>query len=275
MKIFKNSLGEMSYLAVGNPKNDVIILLHGNSCNAEMFQPQFKDLSHKYFVIAPNLPGHGESSKPINESVYSLQGLAKTIKDLIEHLALKNVILYGASLGGHVVIELISMLKQELNGIMISGAPPFKLPLNLEECFNESAAMGYIFKPNLNEDELEELVDAWIFDNESVKKDLKIWVSEADPQFRSQLGNTIAHAEGMGNEWKIIEEANVPVAILSGEHENLLNHHYITQIKPRDLFNDSVQIVPNSLHFPNLENPSVFNKLLEEFASYCDQHLKK
>jgi pimeloyl-ACP methyl ester carboxylesterase len=60
-------------------------------------------LAEKYRVIAPDLPGHGHSSKPRGD--YSLGAFAAFLRDLLRELDIPRVTVIGQSLGGGVAMQ--------------------------------------------------------------------------------------------------------------------------------------------------------------------------
>lgn len=266
MKFIENKWHGINYLTYGKPENPAILFLHGNSCSGAMFKDQFQSLFNNYYLIAPDLLGHGNSDKAENVDDYSIQNLGKPILGLINYLGLEEVLIYGVSLGGHVAIELIPYLKKSLKGIMISGTPPFKSPLNLADCFSDNPTMQNAFKEVLMDIEIQDLVDACMYNNKEAKESLKKWITQTDPEFRSNFGASLASGSGLGNQWQIIENTEVPVSLLKGEFENLINNEYVSNLNPKILFKKNVNVISNSLHFPSVENPKEFNLLLKEFA---------
>ena len=58
-----------------------LVLVHGFLGSSEMWTPQKEFLSKYFRVIAPSLPGFGESSKI--KSLNSINGMALTVLDLL------------------------------------------------------------------------------------------------------------------------------------------------------------------------------------------------
>ncbi|NED68495.1 alpha/beta fold hydrolase, partial [Streptomyces sp. SID10244] len=56
-----------------------------------------------YRIIAPDLPGHGESDKPRGD--YSLGAFAAFLRDLLDEIGIDKVTVIGQSLGGGVAMQ--------------------------------------------------------------------------------------------------------------------------------------------------------------------------
>jgi pimeloyl-ACP methyl ester carboxylesterase len=86
--------------------DDTIILLHGAGVDSAMlsWREVIPLLSGKYTVIAPDLPGYGESDRIDGE--YTLPFYTGIVKGIIESLGGKPVILVGLSLGGGICLNM-------------------------------------------------------------------------------------------------------------------------------------------------------------------------
>ena len=89
------------YLEAGHGRP--VVLLHGlGATNASML-PTFWELARDHRVIAPDLPGFGESGKPIRS--YDAGFYADWLLQFLDHLDLDKAVLVGNSMGGRVAIE--------------------------------------------------------------------------------------------------------------------------------------------------------------------------
>lgn len=79
-----------------------LIMIHGAAGSSKTFGPQIAELSQSYRVIAVDLRGMGQSAR-----VSSMEGSAwvDDLAALIEHLGLKNVNIFGASLGARIALR--------------------------------------------------------------------------------------------------------------------------------------------------------------------------
>jgi pimeloyl-ACP methyl ester carboxylesterase len=81
-----------------------IVLLHGlGATNASML-PTLADLSHDYRVLAPDLPGFGESGKPMR--TYDPAFFAGWLHDFLNAAGVERATLIGNSMGGRIAIEM-------------------------------------------------------------------------------------------------------------------------------------------------------------------------
>src|SRR5438477_11822838 len=84
-----------------------VVLIHGWSADAGMWQPLMDDLSRDHQVIALNCRGHGKSGKPHNPARYGME-MTGDVTRLLDHLGIKRAHIAGYSMGGSIVIKLLS-----------------------------------------------------------------------------------------------------------------------------------------------------------------------
>ncbi len=81
-----------------------LLAIHGLGATKGSFLPTLVNLSARFRVIAFDLPGFGDSEKPIG-APYDARYFARACTDLLDALALDRVHLIGNSLGGRVALE--------------------------------------------------------------------------------------------------------------------------------------------------------------------------
>lgn len=98
-----------------------VVAVHGLGGTKGSFLPTVVALSGRFRVIAPDLPGFGDSDKPIRAS-YDARFFARAIMDLLDTLQLDRAHLIGNSLGGRVALE-VGLLHPERVGRLALLAP--------------------------------------------------------------------------------------------------------------------------------------------------------
>jgi pimeloyl-ACP methyl ester carboxylesterase len=97
---------ELSFLTAGDPAAPAVVLLHGSPSSARMFRDVIPDLSRAARVIAPDLPGFGESG--VLESP-SFPAIGEAIAELLDRLSIgpRYIYLhdYGAPVGLHLAMQ--------------------------------------------------------------------------------------------------------------------------------------------------------------------------
>jgi pimeloyl-ACP methyl ester carboxylesterase len=94
--------GNLSVLSAG--EGDPVVCIHGLGATKASFLPTVNALADSYRVIALDLPGFGESDKPIG-APYNAEWFAKCVLSLLDELEIDRAHLIGNSMGGRVAIE--------------------------------------------------------------------------------------------------------------------------------------------------------------------------
>ncbi len=81
----------------------VLLLIHGIGGNFRNWEPVIAPLARRHTVIAPDMPGHGESEPGHGD--YSLGAFASTLRDLLVTLGHDRATVVGHSLGGGVAMQ--------------------------------------------------------------------------------------------------------------------------------------------------------------------------
>lgn len=83
--------------------SDGVVLVHGIGVSARYFGPLIAELSPTCRVLAPDLPGFGESGRP--RHVLTIEEHADVVADLVTATGLRRPLLLGHSMGAQVVTE--------------------------------------------------------------------------------------------------------------------------------------------------------------------------
>lgn len=101
------------------PSGD-ILLLHGSPGSSRDFSTLGPALGNQFRVIAPDLPGFGNSEKEVAD--YSIRAHAAYSLELLDRLGLDKVHLVGFSMGGGVALEMIRQAPQRASSLTLLSA---------------------------------------------------------------------------------------------------------------------------------------------------------
>ncbi len=115
----------LHYLAAGT--GEPVILLHGYAQNSHMWRPLIPELAKTHTVIAPDLRGFGQSSKPANgydkpPQGYDKKTMAQDIHALAALLGLKRVRIAGHDIGLMVAYAYAAQYPTEIDRIVLMDA---------------------------------------------------------------------------------------------------------------------------------------------------------
>jgi pimeloyl-ACP methyl ester carboxylesterase len=108
----------LHYLSSG--KGDPVILLHGYAENSHMWRPLMAQLAQRHTVIAPDLRGFGQSSKPMTG--YDKKTMAQDIHALAQSLGYQREIVVGHDIGLMVAYAYAAQYPNEVDRIALMDA---------------------------------------------------------------------------------------------------------------------------------------------------------
>jgi pimeloyl-ACP methyl ester carboxylesterase len=91
----------VSYRIAG--EGPVVLLIHGITGDSRQWNQIIPQLADRYTVLAPDLLGHGQSAKPRGD--YSLGAYAVSLRDLLIVLGHRRATVVGHSLGGGIAMQ--------------------------------------------------------------------------------------------------------------------------------------------------------------------------
>jgi pimeloyl-ACP methyl ester carboxylesterase len=109
--------GRVSVLSAGVGP-ETVLCLHGLGGTKASFLPTVAALSSRYRVVAMDLPGFGESDKPIG-APYNADWFARTAFHTLDALGVSEAHLVGNSMGGRVAIEAGLINRDRVRGLVL------------------------------------------------------------------------------------------------------------------------------------------------------------
>lgn len=114
---YRGSKVKLHYLKAG--KGKPIIFLHGVILHAHTYDRLILKLAEQYLVIAPDMPGFGQSDVP--GSVWSFIDYGKYFSQFIDSLNINDVTVIGHSFGGGVAVNIALMNRKVTKLILIDA----------------------------------------------------------------------------------------------------------------------------------------------------------
>jgi pimeloyl-ACP methyl ester carboxylesterase len=110
---------EVFYREAGKAEAPTVLLLHGFPSSSHMFRDLIPQLSDKYRVVAPDLPGFGQTALPSREQFkYTFDNLAKVIDRFTEVIGLERFAIYVFDYGSPVGLRLATNHPERITAII-------------------------------------------------------------------------------------------------------------------------------------------------------------
>lgn len=124
------------------------LLIHGNFASSAWWAPLFEAPECDRRLIAPDLPGCGDSSEPEDPEGYSIGAVAHEIGELVERLGLRRFHLVGHSLGAAVAVRLLERHAHRVLDVSLFGPAPLDGTEGMKKGNGEMAKLLRRFPPN-------------------------------------------------------------------------------------------------------------------------------
>jgi pimeloyl-ACP methyl ester carboxylesterase len=253
--IFKMKDSTISYFDIG--KGSPLVLLHGFCGSSLYWENIIPELSKNYRVIAPDLPGHGEST--ILDENYSIDDFANQIKTLLDELNIQEVTMFGHSLGGYITLAFAEKYSERLNGFSLIHSTAF--PDSDEAKKGREANVEKVKQVGI-----QELINGLVpklFSPDHL--DEKYVAIAKEIGYRtSPLGaikTLIAMKERTDRNF-VLEGTQLPVLLLAGEKDQIIPSKNTFSVNKSNI---KQSLIKNSGHMSMYENPM---ELISEIKAY-------
>lgn len=255
--------------------DEVLLLIHGMAGSAQTWRAVLPQLAKKYRVIAPDLLGHGQSSKPRTD--YSLGAFAVGLRDLLDELGVESATVVGQSLGGGVAMQFLYQHPDYCRRLVLisSGGlgPDVGLILRLLAAPGAEFVMPVIApSPVLRAGNA---VKSWLSSaGLRSPRGAEMWSaysSFGDAETRHAFLRTLRSVvDYRGQAVSALNRLNLrqglPILAIWGEEDNIIpvDHAYAALEARPDC---RLEILPGVGHFAQVEAPDKVIDLLDEFIS--------
>jgi pimeloyl-ACP methyl ester carboxylesterase len=123
-----------------------VLLSHGYSASARMWQGQMEALSDRYHLIAWDMRGHDRSDSPDNPALYSHEATIADMAALLDACGASRAVIAGLSLGGFMSLAFHLAHPERTAALMLFDTGPGYKKADGREGWNrlaESRAMAY------------------------------------------------------------------------------------------------------------------------------------
>ena len=246
-----NLIKEKEYSYIEEGDGFPIIVLHGLMGNLSNFNEVTRFFKERNFkVIMPVLPIY---ELPLLKT--SVKELAKFLDNFIIHKKIKDFVLMGNSLGGHIGLYYTKMFNKA-KGMILTGSSGL---------YEKGMGSGYTKRRDY--DVMKKKVEEVFYSPEVASKELVDEVFETVND-RSKLIKILAMAKSAirHNMAADLPKMKLPTCIIWGKNDN---------VTPPNVADEFHKLLPNSNlfwinkcgHAPMMEHPSKFNKILFDWLS--------
>ena len=241
---------------IGNP---VLIFFHAFPFSGDMWKEQLDLFSEKFYCLAPDLPGFGESALP--EHAVTFEHYVDAILDYLKESKVEKAIWCGLSMGGYIALRMYEREPDKCRALILcdtkAGADGNEAKLKrwnsiqmLQSNRSEFLAVQW-----------QALVGESSKKNESLKNRFEELVAKVtDAGIASGLVALATRTDSTPGLSKI----RVPTLIVVGE-EDKVTPLSESEAMTKSITGAQIKILGKAGHLSNLENPEKFNDSLSDF----------
>jgi pimeloyl-ACP methyl ester carboxylesterase len=263
----------ISYRMAGT--GPTVLLIHGMAGSSSAWLPVMEDLAAHVTVVAPDLPGHGQSDKPRGD--YSLGAQASMLRDLLVALGHPSATVVGQSLGGGIAMQFAYQYPERVERLVLVCAGglgqdvmPLLRALTLP---GVEYVLPVAFQPVIRS--AVETVTGWAgrLGLRPAPATLQMWKSYTsliDDDTREAFLHTLrsvvdVKGQRVSARDRLYLTERVPTMVVWGADDPVIpvsHAHEAHEAMP----GSRLEIIEGAGHFPHCEEPRRFAKLLVDFV---------
>jgi pimeloyl-ACP methyl ester carboxylesterase len=249
MSLVIKEIQKIKYIEEGD--GPALLLLHGLFGALSNFKEVIEEFKCNYRVIVPMLPIY---NLPLTST--GIGGLVKFMHKFISQMELKEIILLGNSLGGHVALAYTLKYSENIKALILTGSS------GLYE-----NTLGGTYPKRGDYDFVKEKTEYTFYNPKTATKELVDEVYDiVNTRDKAIRVIALSRSAMRNNLSKELHKVKVPVALIWGKDDN---------ITPAFVAKDFHELLPNSElnyisecgHAAMMEKPHEFNLILKKFLN--------
>ena len=267
---------ESFYLEAGEPRpgRSPIVLIHGLGATCSSMLPTLHDLARDHHVYAVDLPGFGESEKPLRR--YHAAFFAQWMVAFLDAVGAPRAHLIGNSMGGRVSIEVALRHPDRVDRLALFA------PSLAFRRFRQLVPLARLLAPELGVvplpiTRLQVLITLRSLFAHS-ERVARPWFDAAADEALRVLGSPrgriaffsaakqiyLEDAVGERGFWERLPRLSRPALFLFGEHDLLVPRGFSGHVRAA-VPHAHVRVLPDCGHVPQFELPALTHRLVREF----------
>jgi len=252
LKLKTTAIKDHNIFYLKGGEGETVMLVHGFTADKYTWIKFASIIVDHYQVIAVDLPGHGESTYSQNNN-YSIHSQVQYLKEIVDKLGINQMHLVGTSMGGRISLSFTHKFQNRVKSLALFNAAGVNAPKKSE--FSKQLETGKNMFDIHNRQDFDTLMQLsmksppflpWPVTSVTARKYI-----ERNP-INQKIFNDIT--ESLWDSESILEEIQVPVLILWGKEDQLIDVSCVP-IFEKNLPHNSSVILENTGHCPMIEKP--------------------
>lgn len=261
LRFFPSADGDLAYLDTGS--GDLVVLLHAGYVDHRFWGDQIPALAAEHRVIVPDIRGHGSSANATAPFRW-----ADDLAGLLRHLDAGPAVLVGLSMGGLIATDTVLEYPELVRAVVTCGAATGDFQYT--DSWHREIQAEYA--RTLGAGDIEGWLRAYVRGIHGQHRTADDIDQDILRRLREMAVHTISKHEPGEKDWHVrvtdswtrLPKIDVPVLALNGS----LEPADMTDAAERlagTVRDGRARIIDGVGHYPNLEQPEVFNEILLDF----------
>ena len=250
----------------GPPDAPVLLLLHGFGSSLQTWDPWAADLSIKFRVIRPDLPGFGLTGE-VSSKDYSEQQDVATLRHFVNQLGVSHFSIVGHSLGGKIAWALAADEPDRVDALVLMAPDGFAPPEQWGTKPYEVPAVMRLMKYCLPEYFVRQALDSAFFDPQWLTQSMvdRYYDMLRAPGVRAAILDR-AQQTVYSDPMPRLKQIKAPTLLLWGEHDAMIPSSN-AQSYAAVLGQSQTVVLPRLGHVIQEEQPKVGLASVDEFLT--------
>lgn len=241
-----------------------LLLIHGFPFNHRMWESQIPDFARAAHVLAPDLPGFGES--PPRDAPYSVQRYAADCLAILDALdILEPVVVCGLSLGGYIALAFARHFPERLAGLILAatraGADSPEGKAGRDESISKVRAKGV---GDIVQGMHPKILAA---ENYETKPELAKRLKEMMLRASSEgVAAALSAMRDRPDSTALLSKIQVPTLVIHGEEDQIIPSS-AAKAMAVEIPGAELSLIPRAGHMLNLEQAELFNRQVKGFLA--------
>ena len=255
-------------------EGQTIVFVHEFAGDHRSWEPQMRYFSRRYRCIAYSARGYTPSDIPSKGSMYSQDIARDDILAILDHLNVEKGHIVGLSMGGFATLHFGIHYPERAHSLVVAGCGYGAEPDRRTQFREETEKVAEIIQSSTGDAFAEQYAQGPTrvqFQN----KDPRGWADFRDQLAEHSLDGAAFTMRGVQSQRPSLfdleadlREITVPMLVLTGDEDEpcLIPNIYLKRTVP----SAALQILPNTGHTINIEEPAAFNAAVSDFLAQVE-----
>ena len=259
----KKIINGLSVFLEGKSKNKAIIFVHGFPYDHTMWKAQIDELNEKYFCIAYDIRGLGES--PAGDGQFTMESFVDDLEKIVDELKLNKPILCGLSMGGYIGLRALERMEDKFSAAILCDT-------RSDADGNEGKLKRAAAIKRINTEGLEPFTKDFVTNcygdhyKQNHKEVFEKRIARSSTFNPIGVKGSLLAMLGRNDTTEYLGKIKIPSLVICGENDALTPLPVMKTMAEK--INGAVFVViKNSGHMSPIENPEEVNKSITKFLT--------